>query len=246
MPYFVNCPRCNDDNCYTKLGEKCVKCNGSGRDWRGDDELKSYHSWAEISIEDLERDKVLSVENYGKISVFTYQSEIPNSDYTIEEEVRDIRESLGLSEQEHVSQIFCTHKWVSNSSSGEEECEHCGKTRLQSQAQKSKRFSYDKSLHDIAEYFPNRCYACEEYANTTSDNGNPMNGADKVYCNIGGIVRADEGCDQFKPDATAECDSCWNFSRNKDGAAYHCDVQGKLANMVWGRCAFHVEKDDVV
>lgn len=249
MPYFTNCPRCNADNKYDKLGtgadlsNSCPKCSGTGRDWRNDNELESYHSWANLGIDDLRSRLTHVVERNGSTVYFTYRDAVPR--YSIKKEIEEIRKELKIDEAPYVSQIFCTHSWTPKFSSNEESCAKCGKIRVlqASEDQVKLDFQYNKLLHDTIKFFPNRCYACEEYANTTSPNGNPLSGDDLIFCNIGGSVRADEGCKHFKPDNTAECDSCWNFSRNKNGEAYHCDIQGRLTNMAWGSCPYHVEKE---
>lgn len=244
MPYFTNCPRCNADNMYSKLGETCPKCSGTGRDWRDDSELRNYQSWANLMIDDLKSRLTHVVERDGSEIYFTYRDAIPS--HSIKKEIEEIRKELKIEETPYISQIFCTHSWASKFSSNEESCIKCGKVRLSHTCEDRVEIDlqYNKLLHDRGKFFPNRCYACEEYTNTTSPNGNPLSGDDLVFCNIGGAVRADEGCKHFKPDNTAGCDSCWNFSRNKNGEAYHCDIQGRLANMVWGGCPYHVEKED--
>lgn len=250
MPYFVNCPRCNDDNSYKNLGKPCTKCEGMGRDWRDDSELESsYHSWAGISIDALKSCKVHKITRYKKESTFTYAEQIPTC--TMKEEIEQIRTSLGIVEPEAVSQIFCTHIWVTDTVENIEVCEACKKTRvLENPISSSQPLNYNKNLHDTQYYFPNRCYSCKEYSNTRSDNGNPISGEDIVYCNIGGEVRAEDGCGKFIPDNTAECGgrgmgSCWNYSKSYDGEkeVIHCDIRGKLTSLENGYCSDHIAKE---
>lgn len=242
MPYYINCPRCNVDNTYSQLGGKCSKCDGLARDWRDDNELESYHSWAGITIDDLKSNLNHNIERNGFQVFFVYKDSIPK--HSIKKEIEEIKKEVNFKEPIYISQIFCTHNWSSDYSQNKETCNKCEKSRaLKKENTKEGKFEYNRFLNDTEKFFPNRCYACEEYSNTRSPNGNPLTGDDLVFCNIGGTVRADEGCEHFKPDNTAECSSCWNFLTDKNGNPYHCDIKGQLTNMIWGGCLYHVEKE---
>ncbi|RYG90054.1 hypothetical protein EU803_15695 [Loktanella sp. IMCC34160] len=53
MPYFLHCMRCNEDGTYSNVNLECGKCDGTGRDWRKDDELLDFHKWAGLQPHEL-------------------------------------------------------------------------------------------------------------------------------------------------------------------------------------------------
>lgn len=53
MAYFLHCVRCNKDGSYAAVDPECAKCDGTGRDWRQDEELLDYHKWAGIQPHEL-------------------------------------------------------------------------------------------------------------------------------------------------------------------------------------------------
>ncbi|CAM3930975.1 hypothetical protein [Pseudoalteromonas byunsanensis] len=245
MPYYLNCSRCNKDNKYSSLGNPCNKCSGTGRDWREDDEVNLLHRMTGLGIDELkEKGRVELVDNYGELKVFIYTEEIPTC--SISEEIEEIRKNFAceLAVVPKQSQIFCKHEWKLREGQNIEFCSKCGKTRsnANSVAQEKSTLQYDSTLHDQRYYFPNRCYACEHYADTV---GEPESGTDVIYCNIGGKVRVDTGCKEFKADITAECKSCWNLLTKHEGAIvrYSCALKGTLKSLVWGGCHEHVEKE---
>lgn len=245
MPYFLNCVRCNKDNKYSNLGKTCPKCDGTGRDWREDHELEDYHKWAGFGIDELKEKGVIEfVDEYDELKVFTYMDSIPTC--SISAEIEEIRKSLPESQAASTqpSQIFCKHDWQAKASEAMEVCSKCGKEREIAEEAKPEKvvLQYNKDLHDHRYYFPNRCYACDHYSDSR---GEPESGSDMIFCNIGGKVRADTGCAEFKADVTAECKSCWNLSSEFQGStiSYTCDLKGPIQSLVWGSCNEHVEKE---
>lgn len=237
--------KCNEDNSYTQITTTCTKCSGTGRDWREDSELENYHKWADITLEQLIKKSSIKIDNNGKNYSFIYRDSFPSC--SIQEEIAEIKAQLVGDDSTKPSQIFCTHEWKTKFPGRIQKCELCGKEQdiKDTKVSQNAEFSYDKTLHNQKYYFSNRCSACEEYSNTRSDNGNPLSGDDLVYCNIGGEVRADDGCFHFNPDSTAGCSDCWNFRREFDGVIenLYCDIRGNLTSRKHGYCTDHVEKE---
>lgn len=247
MPYFINCPRCNQDNRYSKIGSNCHQCSGTGRDWRDDKELESFHSWASLNLGKLKESSVVKIAHGGDHYFFTYRDTIP--EHSVKKEIAEIREELEgrgeLVKESAPSQIFCTHAWQADEAdSSVESCLKCGKTRKVRRGSENPNegFSYNKDLHDKNYYFPNRCYACSHYSDSR---GEPNSGKDLIFCNIGGEVPADTGCVEFRPDNTAGCHSCWNLVSALDGnkRSLTCDVLGKLSFLKSEGCCSHVRKE---
>lgn len=246
MPYFLNCIRCNNDNTYSELGNACRKCSGTGRDWRDDHELEGFHRWAGFGIDELKVKGVIEfLDENDDLKVFTYMESIPTC--SISEEIEEIRKKrFGKQEATaKVSQIFCKHDWRKKDSGMTGICSKCGKERetTGSVIQEKAILQYNRGLHDQRHYFPNRCYACDHYSGSSEE---PKSGSDFIFCNIGGKVRADMGCAEFKADITANCKSCWHFSNKHEGGAvsYSCDLKGPIQRLIiWGGCNEHVKKE---
>ncbi len=259
MPYFINCPRCNAENDYSSVNPKCGKCSGTGRDWRDDYELADYHAWANITIEELQSEKIIANEHYNKPVIFIYRESIPS----VQEDKDEIAKAYGQPKKEKTTLVFCNHKWKNLSSEEKEICVVCGRERiggiiqyradlthlsehtdvLNQSKPTGKILDYNKKIHDSRYYFPNRCCGCKEYASTS---GEPETGSDSIFCNIGGEVRADTGCDQFTPDVTASCTDCWNYSNKiSEFTEQHiCAIHGNLLKKIQGYCHEYVMKEE--
>lgn len=246
MPYYLNCTRCNEDNKFRNIGNSCPKCSGTGRDWRDDHALEGFHKWAGITINELKKKGIIEfINDSGELKVFTYMDSIPTC--SIKEEIEEIRRSLGdePSVNSKTSQIFCQHDWHPQKDKKVIEiCSKCGKERKTADEVRTEKvvLQYNKELHDRRYYFPNRCYACDHYSNSR---GEPESGSDIIYCNIGGEVRADTGCADFKADVTAECKNCWNLINEYQGSAisYTCDLKGSIKSLVSDGCTEHVRRE---
>ena len=130
-------------------------------------------------------------------------------------------------------------------SSGHSACSLCGFERRDGKQPElnlpSKKYEYNKNLHDNRYYYPNRCEGCDEYSSTQGD---IESGEDSVFCNIGGEVRADTGCSNFKADITATCTDCWNYKKIFKGHIdqHSCDIHGQLDSVKSGFCSEYVCK----
>lgn len=243
MPYFLNCIRCNKDNKFSNLGSPCKKCDGTGRDWRDDHELEGFHKWAGFGIDELKEKGVIEfIDEYDELKVFTYMDSIPTC--SISMEIEEIRKILGTKKEtaSRPSQIFCKHEWKKKDSEAIEVCSKCGKESEIAVKQEKVVLRYKKDLHDQRYYFPNRCYACDHYSDSR---GEPESGSDMIFCNIGGKVRADTGCAEFKADITAGCQDCWNYTKIFDDILekHLCDIHGKLSTILTGYCSEYVYKE---
>jgi hypothetical protein len=75
MPYYIYCIRCNHGGSYQHINQDCPKCDGTGNDWRDDNELENYHKWSKLKLDDLVREKTLISEDGIE---FFYQDRIPS------------------------------------------------------------------------------------------------------------------------------------------------------------------------
>lgn len=222
MPYFLNCRRCNEDNSYSTIKSGCGKCDGTGRDWRDDHELENLHSWSKITIEELKSNGVMKRTRHSELFIFTYRPEL----LSVDEDKQEVKNLYGYDlSKKDVPMIF-----------GDQQQRNHEVDIIQ------ELLKYNKKLHDSRYYFPNRCEGCKEYASTRGD---VEHGKDKIFCNIGGEVYAEDGCREFEADVTAGCSNCWNYIRKFNGPIEQslCNLHGELEKKISGYCPEHVRME---